>query len=82
MSDNFKIYNFIFLSYHWLAVISALIEVGRDPLEETRGECLQQKYNYFYFRGYQSGAGGNQQKPPPRKLESLYQTGHGPGSFN
>ena len=44
MSDNFKIYNFIFLSYHWLVVISALIEVGRDPLEETRGEYLQQKY--------------------------------------
>ena len=47
MSDNFKIYNFIFLSYHWLAVISAWIEVGRDPLEETRDEYLQQKYNYY-----------------------------------
>ena len=47
MSDNFKIYNFIFLSYHWLVVISALIEVGRDPLLETHDEYLQQKYNYF-----------------------------------
>ena len=46
MSDNFKIYNFIFSpSYHWLVLISALIAVGRDPLEETRDEYLQQKYN-------------------------------------